>query len=413
MQLRPTVFAAVPQIYDRFADGIRTVINSGEKGGLVKKLFFKGLAAKSAVLEGKGSSYCCIYDKIFAKVAAGIGFDRVRIMVTGGSKISKETMLFVRCVFGPIVNGYGATETAAAACLTLCNDFTCFEDAHVGPPMAHTTIRLRDAKDFNYLVGDEKDYKDEATQAKFKQGAIKNGGEILIRGVGVSPGYWDPSVDAPGTAGHGRKTNGMAAKNATDFIKDASGELNTFCTGDLGVMNQVGTLSVQGRLKCTFKLANGEYVASERLENEYKQSEFLDFVYIPPNITADHIAIMCVVAGPDARTGKDNNVRKWAEANGMAGKDIKEIVASEKFRARLLADFTARADEKKLKNFERIRDASKIFCEYSEAYPEGWKAGVEINGHKEELLTQTMKSKSKQLDMYFAATISTIYGAKK
>ena len=53
----------------------------------------------------------------------------------------------------------------------------------------------------------------------------------------------------------------------------------------------------------------------------------------------------------------------------MAGKDIKEIVASEKFRQRLLQDFTARADEKKLKNFERIRDASKIFCEYSEAYP--------------------------------------------
>ena len=53
-----------------------------------------------------------------------------------------------------------------------------------------------------------------------------------------------------------------------------------------------------------------------------------------------------------------------SQANGMAGKDIKEIVASEKFRARLLADFTARADEKKLKNFERIRDASKIFCEY-------------------------------------------------
>ena len=33
------------------------MINSGEKGGLVKKLFFKGLAAKSAVLEGKVSEY--------------------------------------------------------------------------------------------------------------------------------------------------------------------------------------------------------------------------------------------------------------------------------------------------------------------------------------------------------------------
>ena len=50
------------------------------------------------------------------------------------------------------------------------------------------------------------------------------------------------------------------------------------------------------------------------MRNASTQSEFLDFVYIPPNITADHIAIMCVVAGPDARTGKDNNVRKWAEA---------------------------------------------------------------------------------------------------
>ena len=36
-------------------------------------------------VRAQGSSYCCIYDKIFAKVAAGIGFDRVRIMVTGGA----------------------------------------------------------------------------------------------------------------------------------------------------------------------------------------------------------------------------------------------------------------------------------------------------------------------------------------
>jgi hypothetical protein len=57
-------------------------------------------------------------------------------------------------------------------------------------------------------------------------------------------------VDAPGTAGHGRKTNGMAAKNATDFIKDASGELNTFCTGDLGVMNQVGR-PADGSIACS------------------------------------------------------------------------------------------------------------------------------------------------------------------
>ncbi len=60
---------------------------------------------------------------------------------------------------------------------------------------------------------------------EIKPPQAKKGGEILIRGAGVSPGYWDPSVDAPGTAGHGRASNGMAAKNASDFIPDPTDEV--------------------------------------------------------------------------------------------------------------------------------------------------------------------------------------------
>ncbi len=64
---------------------------------------------------------------------------------------------------------YGATETAAAASLTVGSDFSCFIDAHVGPPMAHSTIALRDVGEMNYFVGDASDYAtDEAITAKFQ-----------------------------------------------------------------------------------------------------------------------------------------------------------------------------------------------------------------------------------------------------
>ncbi len=64
---------------------------------------------------------------------------------------------------------YGATETAAAASLTVGSDFSCFVDAHVGPPMAHSTIALRDVGEMNYFVGDASDYAtDEAITAKFQ-----------------------------------------------------------------------------------------------------------------------------------------------------------------------------------------------------------------------------------------------------
>ena len=46
---RPTVFAGVPRVYDRFKDGVEAKIK--EKGGLAAKLFVAGLEKKIAVLQ--------------------------------------------------------------------------------------------------------------------------------------------------------------------------------------------------------------------------------------------------------------------------------------------------------------------------------------------------------------------------
>merc|ERR1740129_2009613 len=98
--------------------------------GFKKKILDKALAAKTKDIE-TGSGYCCIWDLLFKKTKAALG-GRVRFCLTGGAPISKETLHFVLCALGPVVQGYGATETSAASTLTMAFDLRV---GHVGPPV--------------------------------------------------------------------------------------------------------------------------------------------------------------------------------------------------------------------------------------------------------------------------------------
>merc|ERR1719284_2167618 len=68
---------------------------------------------------------------------------RVRFCVTGGAPISKETLQFVQCALGSVVQGYGATETCAVSSLTMTFDTTV---GHVGPPSGSVAVRLVDVR---------------------------------------------------------------------------------------------------------------------------------------------------------------------------------------------------------------------------------------------------------------------------
>jgi long-chain acyl-CoA synthetase len=147
--VRPTLFAGVPKVYERIRDAVK-----GKATGIGKKLLEAGLEAKAKDLE-TGCGYCWLYDAIvFKKVKAALG-GRCRIMITGGAKISKDTLMFLRCALGPVVQGYGATETSAAATLTMAEDTVL---GPVGAAMPHTQIKLVDVPDMNLLCGSEADY---------------------------------------------------------------------------------------------------------------------------------------------------------------------------------------------------------------------------------------------------------------
>jgi long-chain acyl-CoA synthetase len=107
-------------------------------------------------------------------------------MVTGSAPIAPHVMQFLRAVFGvPVFEGYGQTECAAAATLTLSNDFTL---GHVGGPMPCNEVVLVSVPDMGYNVTDVRHGADEATR---NPGIPCQGrGEIWFRGPNVFPGYF-------------------------------------------------------------------------------------------------------------------------------------------------------------------------------------------------------------------------------
>mmetsp|Transcript_89887 Transcript_89887/g.159931 ORF Transcript_89887/g.159931 Transcript_89887/m.159931 type:complete len:815 (-) Transcript_89887:109-2553(-) len=389
--IRPTIFAGVPKVYENVRDAVVRKMT-----GFKSKLFKAAMAAKVADME-TGCGYSKMWDTlVFAKTKKALG-GRVRFCVTGGAPISKDTLHFVVAALGPVVQGYGATETSAASTLTMSFDLTL---GHVGPPVGTVAIRLVDVGDMNYYNGPEKDYSDAKAKAAFSQGKAKCGGEVWIGGPSVSPGYYDPSVN--GTKA-GVPSNGMSKKTSEEFFKEDG--WSWFKTGDIGTWAKEGTLKIVDRKKNMFKTSLGEYVPVEEVEKTYQDNcGFADFVFLPKETKVAYVGLVVVVS--DSIRG----VMKWAEETGVKGSEA-EVVASDKFRQYLFDTFITIAKEKKLQPFLKVQKPHNIFAQYQvPGYQEEWVNGVKCpNGHTEQLLTATFKARRTQLDQYYAKAFQQMY----
>jgi long-chain acyl-CoA synthetase len=165
-------------------------------------------------------------------------------MITGSAPISKEVMEFLRICFScPIMEGYGQTECTCAATCTLEKEQNI--GGQVGVPIVCSEICLVSVPEMNYCV-------DEIVNGKNVEK-----GEICFRGPNVFQGYW---------------------KNPEKTLEaiDENGWLHS---GDIGTWLPNGNLKIIDRKKNIFKLAQGEYIAPEKIENVYIQS--VKFPLIP------------------------------------------------------------------------------------------------------------------------------------
>jgi len=211
-ELKPTLFASVPRLYNKIYDKIVGSVN--QAGGAKKSLFETAVAAKVHNLETRCQYTHAIYDPlIFNKVKQIFG-GRVRLMTTGSAPISRDVSNFFKIAFCvPIMEGYGQTETGGAPCLSHDTDP---RTQHVGGPIGSAKIRLRDVPEMGYLTTDNPPR-----------------GEIQFYGPCVFKGYF---------------------KNQ-EKTKEAFDEDGWLCTGDVGVIHENGSVQIIDRAKNIFKLS--------------------------------------------------------------------------------------------------------------------------------------------------------------
>uniref|UniRef100_A0A8C5JYP5 Long-chain-fatty-acid--CoA ligase n=1 Tax=Jaculus jaculus TaxID=51337 RepID=A0A8C5JYP5_JACJA len=336
--LKPTVFPTVPRLLNRVYDKVHN-----EAKTPLKK-FLLNLAIMSKFNEVKNGIIRrdSLWDKfIFSKIQDSLG-GQVRLMITGAAPISTPVLTFLRAAMGCLVfEAYGQTECTAGCTFTSPGDWT---SGHVGAPVSCNFVKLEDVPEMNYF-------------------SVNNEGEICIKGTNVFKGY-------------------LKDPDKTQEALDKDGWLHT---GDIGRWLPNGTLKIIDRKKNIFKLAQGEYIAPEKIENIYQRSRLVSQIFVHGESLRSSL-VGVVVPDPDV-------LPSFAAKHGIKG-TFKELCENQTVREAILEDIQKIGKEGGLKSFEQVKT---IFV-----HPEPF--SIE-NG----LLTPTLKSKRVELAKFFKAQIDSLY----
>uniref|UniRef100_A0A8D0DAB6 Long-chain-fatty-acid--CoA ligase n=1 Tax=Sander lucioperca TaxID=283035 RepID=A0A8D0DAB6_SANLU len=338
--LKPTVFPVVPRLLNRMYDKIFGQANTSLKRWLLGFAYRRKEAEIRKGIVRRDS----IWDRlIFRKVQASLG-GRVRLMLTGAAPISPAVLTFLRAAVGCQVfyEGYGQTECTAGCTMTMPGEWNA---GHVGAPLPCNSLKLVDVPEMNYL-------------------AANGEGEVCVKGPNVFQGYLkDPEKTAEAI--------------------DADGWLHT---GDVGKWLPNGTLKIVDRKKHIFKLAQGEYIAPEKIENIYMRSDAVAQVFVHgDSLQACLVAV--VVPDPDFLCG-------WIKRTLGLKASYQELCGRAEVKAAILKDMVQLGKNGGLKSFEQVR----AICIHTELF------SIE-NG----LLTPTMKAKRNEMRQYFRSQIDELY----
>ena len=220
----PTHFPSVPRVFEKIH--ARVLARGGEGSAVKQRLFAWAIAtgrkARPAMRRGTASAALkaqyALADRLVLSKVRGVFGGRLELALTGAAPIPREVLEFLDACGITVLEGYGMTETCAAATLNPPHDP---RFGTVGPALPGMAV------------------------------AIAEDGEILISGPNVFKGY---------------HRNEEATRDT--FEGDA------VRTGDLGEIED-GYLRITGRKKDLIITSSGKNISPTNIENALRESRWI------------------------------------------------------------------------------------------------------------------------------------------
>ena len=273
-EIAPTVFTAVPRVWEKFYSGVMITLKEAGKFQQAVYGWAIGVGTRIAhlVLDGKPVSVSLKVQFTVARwlalnnVRKLIGIHNARLLVTGAAPISPDLIRWYLALGVPMLEVWGMTETCGAS---TGNVVTRIKPGTIGP-----------AGDFNEVKLDP------AT------------GEIMVRGANVFMGYLN-----------------LPEKTAETITAD--GWLHT---GDVGLVDEDGYFKITDRMKDIIITAGGKNITPSELENELKFSPYVTDAVVIGDKRAYLTAIIMI---------DQENVEKYAQDNEVPFSNYASLTHSE------------------------------------------------------------------------------------
>jgi long-chain acyl-CoA synthetase len=227
-EVQPTFFVGVPRVWEKMLAGIEIRMADASPLKRATYRFWKTQGARLARKRMQGGLglfgkawYALGWAMVYRATRQKMGLMRVRNAVSGAAPISPAVLEFFWALGVPVREVYGQTENTAQATAVPLHDVRI---GTVGVAMPDAEVRI-----------------DPAT------------GEILTRGPGTFVGY-------------------HRNPEATAATVDADGWLHT---GDVGVIDDDGYLTITDRMKDIIITAGGKNISPSEIENKLKVSPFV------------------------------------------------------------------------------------------------------------------------------------------
>ncbi|KAG5443687.1 Long-chain-fatty-acid--CoA ligase 5 [Clonorchis sinensis] len=346
---RPTFFFAVPRILNRV---YKEALQNMELNWFTRRLY--NFAVKRKCAEQKRGIFrrAGFLDRCFFRELRGQFGGRIQFVASGSAPLQFEVLQFVKAAFScPVMEFFGSTEAGGLVTMTLPTDIT---GSHVGSVAPGVQVKLIDVPDMN-------------------MNAERDGfGEVCAKSDACTVGYFEDEDN----------TRGLLDEEG--FIR----------LGDIGCWTENGALKIVDRCKNVFKLAQGEYVSPEKVEQIYVLSPLVINIFVDGQAMYN-FAVGVVV--PDFKHLRSQYLTQLTElfgASRVAQLDIVEVCKHKGVAKLILEELVTVGKKKGLKGFEQIH---AVYL-----HPEPFTI---TNG----LLTPTMKISRPHARKRFAPQIEALY----